>query len=254
MLTLLLLGGTGEARTLAARLDGTVGLTVISSLAGRVNRPALPVGETRTGGFGGVAGMAAWLVTHAPAIVVDATHPFAAGITANAAAACAETSTPLLRLQRPAWPAEPSWHSVSTVANAAEALPSLGARPFLTTGRGGLELFASRPVTALARCVDPPDIELPATWRLILDRGPYVVERETKLMTEHSADVLVTKNSGGELTRAKLVAAAALSLPVVVVERPSTPVGVSQVSTVELAADWVRSRLGARQPGWRRGV
>ena len=244
MPTVLLLGGTGEARELAARLAGVGELRVVSSLAGRVARPALPVGVTRTGGFGGVDGLAAWLHDHAPAIVVDATHPFASGITENAVRAGRLTTTPLLRLQRPAWDPEPNWHSVPTVAAAAEALPTLGIRPFLTTGRGGLECFLPRPVTALVRCVDPPTFPLPSGWELILDRGPYLAGNERTLMSDHHVDVLVTKNSGGELTRAKLTAAAGLDLPVVVVERPALRETMEQVSTVDAAVEWVLSQTG----------
>jgi len=242
--TLLLLGGTAEARALAAVLVGEPGLRVVSSLAGRVRHPALPVGEVRVGGFGGIAGLRAWLAGHGPALVLDATHPFAAGISGNAAAACAGAGVPLLRLERPGWVprAGDAWHRVPDLAAAAAALPGLGSRPFLTTGRGGLEVFLARGVAALLRCVDPPDVVLPPGWELLLGRGPYTVPGETALLRRHRADVLVTKDSGGDLTAAKLNAARGLGLPVLVVERPPRP-AVPTVTTVAAAAAWVRAAL-----------
>ncbi len=240
--TLLLLGGTGEARALAAALADVGRVLVVSSLAGRVRDPALPVGAVRVGGFGGVAGLRAWLALHAPALVVDATHPFAEGISGNAAAACTADGVPVLRLQRPGWVERPgdAWLRVDSVAAAAQALPRKGSRPFLTTGRGGLEAFLTRPVTALVRCVDPPDVALPGGWHLLLQRGPYTLNGELALLREHAADVLVTKDSGGAMTVAKLDAARALGLPVLVVRRPPGP-DVPTVATVTEAVSWVRA-------------
>jgi len=241
--TVLVLGGTGEARRLAAALDAD-GTRVISSLAGRVSRPALPVGEVRVGGFGGPEGLAAFLRTTDVGIVVDATHPFAARISANAATACTTTGVPLVRLQRPGWREHPDadrWTWVPDPAAAREA--AAGARrPFLTTGRQSLPDFlpwADRAV--LARVVDPPETPLPPAWTLLLARGPYEREAEQEVMAGHGVDCLLTKDSGGDLTAAKLDAAAALGVPVVVLERPAPPAGVPLVTTVAEAARVVRT-------------
>ncbi|WP_076261207.1 cobalt-precorrin-6A reductase [Intrasporangium flavum] len=241
----LLLGGTGEARALAAVLVGA-GLDVESSLAGRVSRPALPVGPVRTGGFGGIDGLAAHLTDGGFGAVVDATHPFAAGISGNAAAACHATGVPLVRLQRAGWSERPgagAYTWVDDVEAARDAAEEIGSRPFVTTGRQQLEAYArwdDRYV--LARVVDPPEWTVPASWEVLLTRGPFTLEAETRLLTSRRVDVLLTKDSGGSLTEAKLDAADALGVPVVVVRRPPAPDGVEVVDDVAAAARWV---LGA---------
>jgi precorrin-6A/cobalt-precorrin-6A reductase len=239
--TVLILGGTAEARDLAARLAGPPGLRVISSLAGRVRDPALPQGEVRIGGFGGPEGLARWLRDQAVAAVVDATHPFAERISANAAAACAATGTPLLGLVRDPWTpgAGDDWHQVGSVADAARALPGLGARAFLTTGRQELAPFAALDqLWFLIRCVDPPDGPLPRACQVILARGPYDAPAEHALMRDHAIDVLVTKNSGGTLTAGKLTAARQLGIPVLMVRRPPHS-DVPSTPAASTAARWV---------------
>ena len=233
----LVLGGTGEARRLATALVDA-GWDVLSSLAGRVADPVLPPGEVRIGGFGGTAGLAAAL--DGVAALVDATHPFAATMTAHAAAAAAATGTPLLRLQRPGWTAQPGddWRWVSSLDQVATAVA--GCRSvFLTTGRQGLAAFAGLTAHCVVRSVDPPAPPLPARATVVLARGPFTVEQERELMTEHGVDVVVTKDSGGPMTAAKLTAARQLGVPVVLVRRPPLPDGVPVAATVEEALAWL---------------
>ncbi len=236
----LLLGGTSEGRALAARLHPEV--DVVSSLAGRVPDPALPVGEVRIGGFGGVEGMRRWLVDSKVDAVVDATHPYAATITAHAAAVCDELGLPHLVLARPAWPPG----DAIVVGSDAEAAKTVAAerysRVFLTTGRSGTAAFADVDAWFLIRAVTAPDPDtLPPRHQLVLSRGPYHYDDELALLRDHRIDALVTKNSGGQMTRPKLDAAAALGVAVVMVDRPPLPDGVTTVSTVDDAAAWVRS-------------
>ncbi|XIE79177.1 cobalt-precorrin-6A reductase [Streptomyces sp. SBR177] len=234
----LILGGTTEARVLAGLLDPSVRVT--SSLAGRVAAPRLPAGEVRIGGFGGPAGLAAWLREHAVDAVIDATHPFAERISFNAAEAAATAHVPLLALRRPGWvPVDgDDWRSVTSLAEAARALDGLGERVFLTTGRMGLAAFADRPEWFLVRSVDAPDAPMPARAEVLLDRGPFTLDGERALIREHRVDVLVTKDSGGAATAPKLRAAREAGLPVVVVRRPPVPEGVPVATTPEEAAAW----------------
>ncbi|SNS66457.1 precorrin-6A/cobalt-precorrin-6A reductase [Geodermatophilus pulveris] len=237
----LVLGGTAEARQLAARLVAA-GADVLSSLAGRVADPPLPPGGVRVGGFGGVAGLTAALDGDPRpfAAVVDATHPFAATMTAHAAAAAAATGTPLLRLQRPGWTARPGddWRWVDTLEQAAAAMT--GHRcAFVTTGRQGLAAFAGLAAPCVVRSVDPPAPPLPPRATVVLDRGPFTVAGERALMVAHGVDVVVTKDSGGSMTAAKLTAARELGVPVVLVRRPPLPAGVPVVATVEEALAWL---------------
>ena len=222
--TVLILGGTSEARELAGRLvtAGVPGLRVVSSLAGRVSAPAMPAGEVRIGGFGGVAGLTGWLQENDVTVVVDATHPFAETMSEHAEAACAAAPAPLLRLARAPWAAgtADTWHEVDSLEEAAALLPSLGRRAFVTSGRQGLPAFAGVDgVWFLIRCVDPPGEPLPAASEVVLARGPFDAAAEYALMVEHGIDVLVTKNSGGELTAGKLSAAERLGIPVIMVRR-----------------------------------
>ncbi|WP_240506384.1 cobalt-precorrin-6A reductase [Thermoactinospora rubra] len=234
----LILGGTAEARALAAELAAR-GVHVVSSLAGRVSNPRLPVGEVREGGFGGPKGLATWLREHAVDRLVDATHPFAARMTASAARAAGATGVPLLVLRRPGWPAEPGWQRVGSLQEAAARLRA-PARVFLTTGRRSLPVFTGRPgIWLLARSVDPPEPPIPPNVHVVLDRGPYTLEGELALIREHRLDVLVTKDSGGELTSAKLDAARLLGMPVIMVDRPPPPAGVRLVETVAEAVAWI---------------
>jgi precorrin-6A/cobalt-precorrin-6A reductase len=240
---LLILGGTGEARELAAALSAVPGLSVVSSLAGRVGDLRLPAGDLRVGGFGGAAGLAAWLRTERVDAVVDATHPFAARITASAIEASRSAGVPLLVLRRPGWEPVPGdrWQWVDSLPEAAAALDR--ERVFLTIGRQGVASFASCDSQwFLIRCVEPPAPPLPARHEVLLDRGPFTVDGERTLLRRHEIGVLVTKDSGGPMTAAKLTAARELGLPVVVVRRPPLPVSAGPVvSTVPDAVAWVTS-------------
>lgn len=234
----LLLGGTGEARRLADELSPE--FDVVSSLAGRTVDARLPAGEVHRGGFGGVAGLTAWLAEQQIEAVVDATHPFAATMTANAVAATAALDLPLLVLRRPGWreQAGDTWYWAADAAAAAGLLPSLGRRVFLTIGRQGMAAFAETGLWTLARCVDPPE-PVPTWCELLLDRGPYELAGELELLRKWQIDVLVTKNSGGDMTAAKLTAARELGVPVVLIERPPLPAGVAVARTTGEVRAWL---------------
>ncbi|MEU1192938.1 cobalt-precorrin-6A reductase [Streptomyces sp. NPDC005859] len=241
----LILGGTTEARRLAELLaaDAVPGLSVTNSLAGRVTAPRLPPGEVRVGGFGGADGLAAWLGEHEVDAIVDATHPFAGTMSAHAAKAAATAGVPLLALRRPGWTpvAGDLWHEAGSQAEAAELLPSLGRRVFLTTGRLGLAAFAALDdLWFLVRSVDAPEAPVPSRTEVLLDRGPFTLDGERELLRRHRIDVVVTKDSGGAATAPKLTAAREARLPVVVVRRPPVPAGVRVVPGPEQARDWVR--------------
>lgn len=240
---ILILGGTGEARALAALLAGE-GHSVITSLAGVTENPLLPAGEVRRGGFGGVEGLVNFLRMEGIGVVVDATHPFAAQISANAHAACADAGLPLLRLERPAWQAGAGdhWTPVTSAAEAAATLPD-GARVLLTIGRKDLAPFLARGgIGGVARMIEPPNCLLPAGWTLLLQRPPFAVAAEMQLMREHGVTWLVTKNAGGAETEAKLIAAQKLGLPVLMVQRPPKR-GVQTFASVEEIAAPLRRLL-----------
>lgn len=229
---ILILGGTGEARELAARVPA------ISSLAGRVSNPRLPSGKVRVGGFGGVPGLVEWLWVNDIHAVVDATHPFARQITANAFDACSQLDLPFLILRRPGFEPQPGWIWVDSVAEAAARLP--GSRVFLTTGRQDLAAFSGCSQWFLARMVEPPSGPMPASIEVLLSRGPFTVDDELALMRSREIDVLVTKDSGGSMTSAKLEAARQLGVPVVIVRRPPLPPA-QVVATVGEAVSWLGS-------------
>ncbi|MFF9315612.1 cobalt-precorrin-6A reductase [Streptomyces sp. NPDC014748] len=242
----LILGGTAEARRLAELLHGVPGLELTSSLAGRVAGPRPLPGDTRIGGFGGADGLTAWLREHGVDVVVDATHPFAETISHHAARAAATARVPLLALRRPGWVPEAGdrWHEVGSLAEAARALPALGRRVFLTTGRLGLAAFADLDdLWFLVRSVDAPQPPHPSRMEILLDRGPFTLDGERELLRRHRVDVVVTKDSGGAATAPKLTAAREAGLPVVVVRRPPAPQGVPVVPTPEDAAHRVREAL-----------
>ncbi len=219
----LILGGTAEAAALARRLVGD-GVAVVTSLAGRLPVPPDLPGALRSGGFGGVEGLVAYLSGQGFTKVVDATHPFAAVISAHAVEACARLGLPLERLERPMWPQRPGdrWHWAEDVVMAARMVGRLGRRVLLTVGAGEIGAFArAGGPLYVVRLISPPERRLPLRrYRVVLGRGPFAVAEELALMHHFAIDLLVTKASGGPATEAKIVAARRLGIPVVMVRRP----------------------------------
>jgi precorrin-6A/cobalt-precorrin-6A reductase len=248
-LRLLVLGGTAEARDVAAHLAGWRGVHVVTSLAGRTARPVLPAGAVRVGGFADAGGLAEYLAAEAVDAVLDATHPYAARMSATASDVCSRLGLPLLVLRRSGWvpQAGDRWAEVDSLAEAAAAVERLGhRRAFLAIGRQGLPAFAPLDgVWFLIRCVDPPAPPLPAAHQVVLDRGPFAFEAEVELLRGHRVEAVVSKNSGGQSGYAKIEAARHLGLPVVMVRRPPAPPG-PFVTSVEAALDWVQTLLASR--------
>lgn len=221
---ILVLGGTSLARDLADALIGR-GFQTTTSLAGVTRAPVLPQGCVRQGGFGGVDGLIRFLRQEEIAAIADATHPFAAQISAHASAAATATSVPYLRLEPPPWTAgsRDKWLSVTSVAAAAEALPC-HARVLATIGRKEIgRLFARSDLTGIARMIEPPAGSLPESWKVLLSRPPFSVESETALFRVHDLTHVVAKNSGNQTGFAKFVAARELGLSVVLIDRPKKP-------------------------------
>ena len=240
----LILGGTTEASALVAALAGLDGIVPVLSLAGRTERPVLPDVAYRIGGFGGADGLAAYLWNEAIGAVVDATHPFAARMCWNAAAACERAGVPLLRLGRPAWATQQGdrWIEVATIEDAVAALGEAPKRVFLTVGRLSLPAFGAAPQHHyLVRSIDAPDdLSMLPNRRLLLARGPFGVGAEEALMRDNAVEVVVTKNSGGTATAGKLEAARRLGLPVVMVARPPRPV-MPEADSVDEAVGWIEA-------------
>ena len=244
---LLILGGTGDAAELAARASQIAEIEVVSSLAGRTQQPFTPkTGTVRIGGFGGAAGLAAFLLDRPIDLLIDATHPFAAKISANAAVAAAECNVPYLMLVRPAWERVEGdrWIEVASHSEAAIALLGQSQRVFLTIGRQELAAFAGLDaIWFLMRAIDPPALNTPVPkGKLLLARGPFTLEDERQLLLEYQIDTIVSKNSGGGATYAKIAAARELGIPVVMVQRPQIP-DVEQVADVEGAIAWLIKQL-----------
>ena len=243
---LLILGGTGDAAELALKASQIPDIEVIASLAGRTQKPAIPAVGVRIGGFGGAAGLAEYLHSEAIDFSIDATHPFAARISFNAAVAAAECKVPHLMLVRPAWEAVEGdrWIEVASHSEAAIALSGQSGRAFLTIGRQELAAFAGLDgIWCLMRAIDPPAIDTPIPHgKLLLDRGPFSLENERQLLLEYRIDTIVSKNSGGAATYAKIIAARELGIPVVMVQRPPIP-DVEQVADVAGAIDWLIQQL-----------
>lgn len=244
-MSLLILGGTGEGNELARALAGR---DVVNSLAGRTGHlPQVP-GRMRMGGFGGVAGLVDYLRTEDISAIIDATHPFAARMAAHAAEACAIVGIPRLKLLRPEWARTPGdrWTEADNMAQAVDILPNLGRRAFLTIGIQELAHFVSLPdMSFLVRLLSPAP--LPASCHAIIGRPPFCEADEVAAMRGHGIEALVTKHSGGNSTYAKIAAARALGLPVLMIRRPPPPPGPVVTSVAEAVA-WAATHLGDPSP------
>jgi precorrin-6A/cobalt-precorrin-6A reductase len=234
---ILILGGTSDAIILAKELAGA-GFETVTSFAGVTENPVLPKGEIRVGGFGGEEGLYDYLKAESISAIADATHPFAAQISRHGFNAAELAGIPYLRLERAAWTPLPadSWIDVPDIECAAAVLPN-AARVMLTIGRKGIApFFARQDLSGVARMIEKPPAELPPNWQLILARPPFTIEAEQNLLSRHKTTHLVAKNAGGKLTVAKLIAARALRMPVVMIARPQKPEAQTFGSASSLAA------------------
>ena len=248
MKKILILGGTGDAVKLAAKLAPIPDIEIISSLAGRTKKPNALVGQVRIGGFGGSIGLANYLQENLIDILIDATHPCAGQITVNGAIAAEFTNIPHLMLVRPQWErvSGDNWIEVENVEAAAQEIPESVKRIFITSGRQQLEPFLKRSHIYpeswyLIRSIDPPDIEI-LNSHILLDRGPFSLEQERRLLHEYQIEAIVSKNSGGGATYAKITAARELKIPIIMVQRPAIPDG-EKVTSIEEAIAWLSSHL-----------
>lgn len=246
MSKLLILGGTGEAIQLADRLAGERRLQVTTSLAGRTGSPRRVAGRVRTGGFGGADGLRAYIEQERIDMLVDATHPFASRISAHAAQACEQSGVARLQIRRPPWTARPGdrWIHVRSMEEAANRIEASHRTVFLSTGQRGIELFAAYDdVRFVVRLVEAPKSPLPLeNHTLILARGPFSDSDEKRLLTEHQIDLVISKNSGGAGTFAKIGASRDLGIPVMMIEQPPPEAG-PHVESVDSAHDWVVGHL-----------
>ncbi|UZE47536.1 cobalt-precorrin-6A reductase [Rhodopseudomonas sp. P2A-2r] len=242
----LVLGGSTEASELSPLLAADGRFDAILSLAGRTLNPRAQAVPLRSGGFGGVDGLKAWLREHGTEAVIDATHPFAAQMSAHAVAACAQLGIPLTSIDRPAWQPVPGddWRSVDSVTDAVGALGAAPRRVLLTVGRLELSAFAAAPQHHyVARMVDPPgDIALPPDLHVRLARGPFDLASEAALLDDEQVEVIVSKNSGGGAAYAKIVAARERGIPVVMIARPHKPRG-DWLASPAAAIPWLEQRL-----------
>ena len=243
---LLILGGTEDARALAGAVAGRPGVAVVTSLAGRTRDPRQPAGALRVGGFGGAEGLARYLAAAAIDAAIDATHPFAARISANAAAACRRAGVARLALSRPAWTRRPGdrWIPVPDLAAAAARAAGLGARPFLAVGRESLAPFAARGGRCVARVFEPPANPPPGV-ETVVSRGPFDEASEIAFLRRAGVDLVVARNSGGRAGYGKIAAARALGLPVLMIDRPPPPAPPRAAGAAEAMA-WLEARLAAR--------
>ncbi|KWT65375.1 Cobalt-precorrin-6x reductase [Hyphomicrobium sulfonivorans] len=242
----LILGGTTEAFQLAQRLAGDDRFDALYALAGRTQKPLLPATTCRIGGFGGVDGLARWLVDERVSAMIDATHPFAAQMSRNAVEAAAITYVPLLRLQRAEWQLQPGddWRIVADMAAAVAALGEQPQRAFLAIGRKEVAAFTAAPQHSyLVRAVDAPNAEgLPPQSQVILQRGPFTFADELALLQHNRIDIVVSKNAGGTAAYPKIEAARQLGIPVVMVARPAVP-HAPECADIDAALAWLEELL-----------
>ncbi len=238
----LILGGTTEASALARLLAGDARFEATLSLAGRTSSPSPQPIAMRVGGFGGAEGLARFLRAQQIDSLIDATHPYAARISANAVTACHKAGVPLASLVRPAWASQPgdAWQNVPTAVDAALALGKTPRRVFLSLGRQELHFFAAFPQHRyIARLIEPPQqAALPHGLILLHQRGPFDSDAELRLLRERKIDVIVSRNSGGSATYPKIEAARLLGLPVIMIARRAKPVG-HVVTSAEAAVAWL---------------
>jgi len=247
MKRLLILGGTGEAAAIVERVDRRFSkrTEIITSLAGRTRAPRVLPGRVRTGGFGGAEGLARYLVSTRIDLLVDATHPYAARISANARAACDKTGVPRIMLLRPPWTKGPgdNWIPVADAAEAARRIPEIGTSAFVALGSADVSAFAGLAgVAILLRFAEEPDAPpLPgAEW--IVGRGPFQEADELRLLRERRIDVVVSRNSGGAATVGKIVAARRLTIPVIMIRRPAPEPG-PRLDDIEETVAWIAEKL-----------
>jgi precorrin-6A/cobalt-precorrin-6A reductase len=253
-LRVLILGGTIEASTLARLIAGDGRFEATLSLAGRTSTPRPQPLPTRIGGFGGIDGLVHFIKEHAIDVMIDATHPYADQISAIAVAACGSAGVPLVSILRTAWQAQAGdrWQIVSDASKAAIALGLAPRRVFLSLGRLDLHAFAPAPQHHyVARTIDPPQQqELPPDIRFLQARGPFAQADEIRLLRDEKIEVVVSKNSGGSATYAKIEAARELGLPVVMIARPDKAAG-HVVLSAEQAVAWLEQRLHDKRPSLR---
>lgn len=248
-LRVLLLGGTGDAATLSKSLAGDTRIDLTTSLAGRTRAPAALSGQVRRGGFGGLDGLADYLGRQTIDILIDATHPYAARISDHAAQASAQRGIACLRLDRPAWPERlgDRWIKTADILGAVDALRDLGPRVFLTVGRQELAPFAAlRDRWFLVRTIEAPEPgHAVPRGEIMLARGPFNDQDECGLLKDKAIDVVVSKNSGGDATYPKIAAARKLGLPVVMIDRPRSPLGPTATTLAEVLA-WLDAQVSLR--------
>jgi precorrin-6A/cobalt-precorrin-6A reductase len=256
MSRILILGGTTEARELAERLAKRADLEVAVSLAGRTKAPAPQPVPVRSGGFGGAAGLAEYLREERIDALVDATHPYAAVISANAGSAARHAGVPLIALRRPPWRAISGdrWSEASDVADAVRRLAERPRRVFVTLGRSELAPLTNSPQHFyLIRSVDAVELPLPRV-NYIVDRGPFDESDERALMRAHAIDAVIAKNSGGTASYGKIAAARALGVEVIMLRRPAPP-DQPAVETVDEIVAWLDHAIAsALAAGMARGV
>lgn len=255
---ILILGGSSEAFNLAEKLENHGSFHPISSLAGRTSVPRKPAGTYRTGGFGGVDGLADYLKQENISAIIDATHPFAQKITTNASLAANQVNCPIIHISRPPWQKEKgdNWIEGASMQEAAKKIAPTHSPCFLTIGRLELSAFLNRTdIEFLCRAIEPPkstdpikqniripknEDQWPENFRFIYAKGPYNYENELSLIKQHSIKSIVTKNSGGDKAKAKLDVARNLDIPIIMIKRPCPPKGIT-VETTNEALTWLET-------------